>query len=260
MIRGTRPSWLLAAFSGLIGWLVFSQACRAVALQPAKSTSLVIVVDGAGGFEASSKTISRCVVEMNLPLEVRSFHWTHGYLRVAADQMHASHMRREAQKLADLVLSCRNLAPGNPIFLVGHSAGCGLVLWAADQLPPGTLEGIVLLAPAVSADHDLRPALASSRRGIDVFISHHDWACLSLGTMLAGTTDRCFTRATGGRLGFRPIITCPADGVLYQRLRQYPWDSSLLWTGHKGGHYGSYQPMFLRLFVLPLLMPNDQPY
>src|SRR5579871_767515 len=170
MIREIHMGRLLTAIIGFYCCALGSRPCRADIVPSAKVSSLVIVVDGAGGFEASSKTISRCVVEMNLPFEVMSFHWTHGFMRVAADQMHASHMRRESKKLSDLVLACRSQSPSNPIFLVGHSVGCGLVLWAAENLPPDTVEGIVLLAPAVSADHDLRPALASSRRGIDAFI------------------------------------------------------------------------------------------
>ena len=58
---------------------------------------------------------------------------------------------------------------------------------------------------------------------------------------------------TAGKIGFKPTAAEPGDEELYQKLREYPWDSSLMWTGHKGGHYGCYQPGFLRTFVLPLL-------
>jgi hypothetical protein len=117
------------------------------------------------------------------------------------------------------------------------------------------LDRIILLAPAVSVKHDLRPALTCAARGIDVFYSRHDWACLGIGIFLAGTTDRCWTMAAG-KAGFRPHVINHEDETLYAKLRQYPWDSTLSWTGHKGGHYGSYQPTFLRLFVLPLLTPT----
>jgi pimeloyl-ACP methyl ester carboxylesterase len=216
---------------------------------------LVIVLDGAGGFEAASRTMRKTAAECKMPLEVHGFHWTHGYCRIFSDQMHASHTRREGQKLAELLLTCRQEAPDQPIYLVGHSAGCGVALIAAEKLPPNTLERIVLLAPAVSAKHDLRAALRSSCRGIDVFISNHDWCCLGLGVMLAGTTDRYWLSGAAGKIGFQPILTCPEDEALYAKLRQYPWNPSLMWTGHKGGHYGAYQPGFLRAFVFPLLWP-----
>jgi pimeloyl-ACP methyl ester carboxylesterase len=219
----------------------------------AAAPRIVYVIDGAGGFEATSRTIRETALADGLPLEVRSFHWTHGYCRILADQMHAAHMRREGQRLAELVMQQRQQSPGQPISLVGHSAGCGLVLVAAEHLPPNSLDRIILMAPAVSVGHDLRPALASARHGMDVFCSDHDWACLSIGVCLAGTTDRRWTLAAAGKVGFRPTGSCSGDAALYSRLRQYPWDASLAWTGHRGGHYGSYQPGFLRVFVFPLL-------
>jgi pimeloyl-ACP methyl ester carboxylesterase len=256
MMRGTPGvCQRVAVFWLIVG--VYSLYPSSAPASPIRSlSSLVIVVDGAGGFEASSKTISQAVHEDHLPIEVRSYRWTHGFCRVASDQMHATHMRREALRLADYILTCREAVPVQPIILLGHSAGCGLVLTAAEQLPPNSLEDIVLLAPAVYAQHDLRPALTSSRRGIEVFISQRDWACLRLGTLLAGTTDRYYTTAAAGRIGFQPVLRCPADAALYAKLRHYPWDPSMQWTGHHGGHYGSYQPAFLRLFVLPLLSPR----
>lgn len=215
--------------------------------------SLVIVLDGAGGFEAASRTMQRTAAECKLPLEVHGFHWTHGYCRIFSDQIHVSHTRQQGRKLAELLLACRHEAPDRPIYLVGHSAGCGVALVAAEALPPNTLERIVLLAPAVSAKHDLRAALRSSCQGIDAFISSHDWCCLGLGIMLAGTTDRCWLSGAAGKIGFQPFFTCSEDQAIYTKLRQYPWNPSLMWTGHKGGHYGGYQPGFLRAFVFPLL-------
>ncbi|HTU88916.1 MAG TPA: hypothetical protein VMF69_02365, partial [Gemmataceae bacterium] len=85
------------------------------------------------------------------------------------------------------------------------------------------------------------------------FISSHDWCFLGLVTMLTGTTDRCWLTGTAGKNGFQPIVADPEDAALYAKLRQYPWNPHLMWTGNKGGHYGSYQPGYLRVFVLPLL-------
>jgi pimeloyl-ACP methyl ester carboxylesterase len=220
---------------------------------PCISKGLVIILDGAGGFGYASRIIGGTIAEAKMPLEVRSFSWTHGYCRVFSDQMHAAHTRREGRKLAELILRCKQEASDQPIYLIGHSAGCGVALIGAEQLPPNTLERIVLLAPAVSSKRDLRGALRSSCQGIDAFISSHDWACLGLGTTVMGTTDRCWSTGAAGKNGFQPIVVSPEDEALYAKLRQYPWDSSLMWTGHKGGHYGSYQPGFLRVFVLPLL-------
>jgi pimeloyl-ACP methyl ester carboxylesterase len=219
--------------------------------------STVIVVDGAGGFEAASRHIHRAAAEDQLPLDVRVFHWSHGFCRILADQVHAEHARQEAKKLADAVETCRCVSQHQPIFLVGHSAGCAVVLLAAEKLPPDSVERIVLLAPAVSAKRDLKPGLRCARQGIDVFTSTYDWAWLGLGTLLAGTADRHWTLATAGRAGFQPRSDGEVDDALYAKLRQYPWNSRMKSIGHNGGHYGAYQPDFLRAFVLPLLCTRD---
>jgi hypothetical protein len=55
-----------------------------------------------------------------------------------------------------------------------------------------------------------------------------------------------------GLSGFRLPTMCPDP--IYARLRTYPWDSRLAWLGNDGGHFGCYQPAFMRAFVIPLLM------
>jgi pimeloyl-ACP methyl ester carboxylesterase len=169
--------------------------------------------------------------------------------------MHGSHTRAVGQRLAPQILAWKEAHPDQKVFLVAHSAGCGVALFAADQLPPNTLERIILLSPAVSARYNLRPALRSSCKGIDVFYSEQDWACLGVGITLFGTTDRHWS-AAAGKVGFRPTVGGPGDEELFAKLRQYPWNPTLAVTGNDGGHYGSYQLGFLHAFVVPLLWPD----
>jgi predicted esterase len=256
MTRADGLSRPLAVLVWLLSGVGLSAHEPSLAAVPARiCRGIVFMVNGAGGFQASSRSVSQAIAETQLPLEVRCFRWTHGFCRVASDQMHTAHLQRSGHTLAEQILICRHESPEAAIFLIGHSAGCGVVLTAAETLPPSTLERIILLAPAVSAQHDLRPALRSACQGIDVFISSHDWACLGLGTLLLGTTDRYWMSGVAGKVGFKPVLTSPEDAVLYSKLRHYPWNPSLVCTGHNGGHYGSYQPAFLRTCVIPLLVP-----
>jgi hypothetical protein len=88
---------------------------------------------------------------------------------------------------------------------------------------------------------------------MDVFYSGRDVAILGLAMQMVGTSDHhCPTAA--GRYGFTPIVCCPADVALYGKLRQHPWDPTVEWTGHNGGHYGTNRAAFLNAYVLPLLM------
>jgi pimeloyl-ACP methyl ester carboxylesterase len=139
-----------------------------------------------------------------------------------------------------------------PIYLVGHSAGCAVVLAAAEALPPDSLDRILLFAPSVPADYDLRPALRSVSQGLDVFCSAQDGWYLKIGLWLTAVTrGRC--RVAAGCTGFRPLSESAEDAQAYAKLFHHPWGPRLAWTGHEGGHFGYYQPGYLTGIVLPLL-------
>jgi pimeloyl-ACP methyl ester carboxylesterase len=180
--------------------------------------------------------------------------WSHGCPRILADHIAFGHAREEGRRLAAEVVVLRQGCPDAPVYLVGHSAGCAVVAAAAEWLPPDGVDGIVLLAPALSQGYDLRPVLRCARQRVDVFYSEHDWVYLGLFTSLIGTSDRHWTAASG-RYGFLPPAGEPGDFALARRLRQHPWQPGYAATGNRGGHYGIYQPDFLRCYVLPLLGP-----
>jgi pimeloyl-ACP methyl ester carboxylesterase len=212
---------------------------------------IILVADGAGNFQAASTSLRQVAARQQVPLEVRTFDWSHGYPRVLADHVDYAHARSEGQRLAAEVALLRQECPGTEIYLVGHSAGCGVVLAAAEALPCGYVDRIVLLSPSVSVCYDLRPALRSVRETVDAFYSENDWLYLALFTRIVGTSDRHWSAASG-RFGFQPQVCTPEDALLYTRLRQFPWQPALVTTGNLGGHYGAYQPAFLRQYVLPL--------
>lgn len=219
---------------------------------------IVLCVPGAGGFPSICRITSEAVAEQGIPVAVELFEWNHGhgYGNIVTDHVDYGNIHTQGQRLAWRICALRQQCPGQPIFVLSHSAGCAVSLEAACWLPPDSVERMVLLAPAVSATYDLRPALAVCRRGVDAFYSGRDWAALGLGTALIGTADRRWS-AAAGRVGFRPLPGCPGGQALYARLRQYPWNCCVAWAGNAGGHYGAYQPAFLRAYVLPLLRPDN---
>ncbi len=215
---------------------------------------VIFAVDGAGGFLATSKALIRESELAHLPLAVVPVDWTHGYGRVLADQIDWRHARESGCKLAGQILEYRQAFPQGKVYIVAHSAGCAAGLAAAEAVPPESIDRIVLLAPSISSDYDLRPALASVREGIDVFYSARDVAHLGLGVALTGTADGCWGCRAAGRIGFQSPLSNSEGNCLFAKLRQHPWSPELAWTGNHGGHYGGYQPEFLSAFVLPLLI------
>jgi len=215
------------------------------------SEGLVLVADGAGDFRATSQAFRQGIAAEKLPLHVETFVWSHGYYRVLVDQLDQEHICEMARRLAERIASVRQAAPQRPIYVVAHSAGSAVALGAAAELPPNTIDRIILLAPAVPTDYDLRPALRAVRQEIDVFTSRADRWYLRTSDVLSSIAHcKCSTAA--GCRGFQPILQAPEDALLYAKLRDYPWEPRLTWTGHDGGHFGYYQQGYLRAFILPL--------
>src|SRR5229473_6365752 len=184
---------------------------RLFAAEPETVTSrgLVIVVGGVGGID-----IVGCAAQWALPRagvshEVIDFCWTHGWGKVFKDLQDTQHCLRKADELASSVWYLKLVEPNRPIYLVGKSGGAGLVLAAAEQLPPEMIERIILLSPAVSPTYDLRPALRATKREIVSFYSPFDKLVLGWGTSQFGTEDRYYGPSAGLR-GFRVPGKLPA--------------------------------------------------
>ena len=225
---------------------------------PKPSRGVVFVADGAGDFRTTIAALRQVLAEDDVPLQVRTIPWSHGYWRVVADQVDDLHARAEGWKLAEQITAERQAHPDEEIYLLAYSAGCNIVLSAAEALPPRTVDRIILLAAAVPSNYDLRPALRCSRDGVDAFYSRRDRWCLGLCLRLEVLLGIKYT-PVAGRFGFRPVLESPEDAVCYARLRQHPWEPEWEWAGNAGGHYGCHHPEFLRLFILPLFSQKPQP-
>lgn len=217
----------------------------------------VYVADGAGNFQIASRTLQAVVQADHYPLQTVPFDWSHGYGRVIADQVGYLHARAEGKRLANEVCAFHAAHPEVPVYLLGHSAGCAVVLAALENLSPGMVDRAILLSPALSTTYDLRPALATVQRGVYVFYSQHDYWYLGLITGVLGTSDRRWT-ASSGRYGFEVPAQC-GDGHWYGKLFQRAWMPPDAELGNYGGHYGNYQPNFLRSYIIPLLQPASPP-
>ena len=106
---------------------------------------------------------------------------------------------------------------------MGKSGGSGIVVRALEELPEGSVEAAVLLAPALSPGYDLSRALGAVRREMVVFWSPLDVVILGAGTWLFKTVNR--VRSVGaGMVGFRrPAGLDEAGRAQYAKLRQVRW-------------------------------------
>jgi pimeloyl-ACP methyl ester carboxylesterase len=250
-VRVFLSACLLPFLTGCWGACYRPEANRAVPVAP-HPVGVVFVANGSGDFRTVSRNLIQVVAETATPLQIETCVWSHGYLRYVIDHLDHANQLEHGGRLAAQIAAYRQVYHDRRIYLIGHSAGCAVVLAAAELLPPGSVDRIILLAPSVCETYDLRPALCTARSGIDVFHSSQDRIILGLAMHIVGTADHhCHTAA--GQDGFTPIISSPTDAALYGKLRQHPWDPVVEWSGHHGGHYGSNEAGFLWAYVLPLL-------
>lgn len=219
---------------------------------PEPPCGIVIVVNGGGGLTGTSDAIAKEIKNSRMPLYVRTHHWSHGLGQIVADMTDEEHAQCEASRLAETIAAYRERFPNTPVYVVAHSAGTYIALEAARSLPPDSLEKLVLLAPAVAANYNVRHGLVAAKC-VHSFSSHRDGIFLGFGTTVLGTADGERGVPPAGRVGFDPPTLGPDEAALTERLQQHPWDSSIAWTGNNGSHDGTLRPKFLKAFVLPLL-------
>lgn len=214
--------------------------------------TIVFSVDGAGGYGATSAALQEAIQTCRLPIAVEAFEWSHGTGEIFADQTDLAHICCQGRRLAEHIIAVRQARPCAQISVVAHSAGSAVALIALGLLPPDSIDRLVLLAPSVSSEYDLRAPLRTCRRGIDVFYSERDVGYLLVATAVVGLADREWGPAAG-RVGFVQCCHSPEDDALYARLRQHEWSPCVAWTGNHGGHYGNHKGDFMRWYVVPLL-------
>jgi pimeloyl-ACP methyl ester carboxylesterase len=234
----------------LFGLLVCGDpAARAQDVPVSGEAGVVFTVDGSGWLRGIADDVRQAATEASLPLQVEPFAWSHGPGRVFSDLHGHGHQKTKGEELAGLVIGYRAAHPTGKVYLVSHSSGAAVVLAAAELLPAGSVERVVLLAPALSPGCDLRPALRCSRLGVDSFHSQNDVIARVLAVV--GTADGEFLVAAGC-VGFTPPENGP-DAALYARLRQYAWNPEMSKAGYYGGHFGCTHSGFFRAYLLPLL-------
>lgn len=148
--------------------------------------------------------------------------------------------RRQARIVAAKIIDYQDQHPGQPVHLVGHSAGAGIALLVAEALPPDRhVTSIILIAAAVSPTYDLRTALAKSERGIWNYSSIGDLVFLGAATTVCGTVDGVHGPAAGA-VGFQiPRDATEQDRRTYsEKLHERPFRPGMLAHLNWGGHFG----------------------
>jgi pimeloyl-ACP methyl ester carboxylesterase len=242
----------------LIGTLIAGMVYAPVIPASAQSREprprgIIFVVGGVGGIDILGSAARAAFPRAGIRDDIYDFVWTHGVGHVFKDLKDVQHLRAKAEELARLIREYHIRYPGRPIFIVAKSGGTGLVLLAAELLEPASVERIVLLSAAVSADYDLRGSLIACKRGIVSFYSHNDQVVLNWGTRQFGTVDRVYGPSAGFQGFLVPNWLNTQERLLYNGLVQIPWNARMVLHGYTGSHAGTSFPSFLRAEVAPWL-------
>jgi pimeloyl-ACP methyl ester carboxylesterase len=222
---------------------------------PGSPRGVVFVVGGIGGFDLVGPSAHWVLPRAGVHHEIREFVWTHGWGQLFKDLQDIRHLLRKADQLAEEIRKVKEEDPDRPVYVIGKSGGTALVLAAAERLPPGTVERIILLSAAVSPRHDLRPALRATRKEIVSYYSVYDRFVLGWGTSQFGTADRWYGPSAGMDGFVVPDDLSAEDQLLYGRLVQIAWQPRMMLEGHFGSHAGNSMPLFVSKELSPWLKP-----
>ncbi len=214
---------------------------------------LVIVLPGMDGASYVNRLITKGLVRGGVNYAIELHDWTlAGRWTMLYNLRAEKRNRRKALDIVDRITEYQLAHPGRPVFLVGQSAGAGMAAWIAEAMGEGSdIDGIVMLASALSPQYRLEGALARSRRGIVNFHSRMDCMFLGLGTTIFGTCDGRYTSAAG-RKGFEIPDGGGTEG-LYEKLHQVAWSRGMFALGNLSGHVTSTAPAYIAEYVAPLI-------
>jgi pimeloyl-ACP methyl ester carboxylesterase len=218
---------------------------------PDNADRAVLLIAGAAGDLPGYHAIAEGLKDGGLDVPVRI--WTWGAppplfaMNLQTQSIHAA----AEEELAKIIADWLDSHPAGSLILIGHSAGCGMLLGALGRLPPEAMvESVVLLAPSVSPGYELSPALVHVRQRMHVVYSDRDTFWLAWRTGTFGTYDNVRTPAAGNS-GFANVERLPPD--LRVRLVQHPYGPAWNSLGNDGGHFGALSNRFAADVIAPMI-------
>ncbi len=217
---------------------------------------LIIILPGIEGCSSVNDSIARGLVAGQLSHAIQIIDWRRfrpwNPLHLAMQR----HNRTQARVVAELIVNYQRNFPGQPVHLIGHSAGAGMALFVLEQLREDqAVTSVTLLSAAISRRFDVERLLGRTTAGIWNFYSPLDLPTVGIGTMLFGTMDRRHA-VSAGALGFltqnRSSMFSEDSQQQRPRLNQIPYQKSMARSWNFGGHFGSTNAVFVRDNIVPI--------
>lgn len=249
--RGKRHLLRIIACAALLAVVAGCQPRQTLLNPRSLGNGLIIVLPGIDGRASHNEAVCEALLDEGLGMAVLLYDWTVP-MNWLYNQCAVGRNHEVAAKLAKRILRYRRDYPNRPVFLIGHSGGTAIAVWAAEALSAAevNINGIIMLASSLSPEYDLKPALRRVNRGIVSFYSDRD-VVLGAGTLMFGTMDRQYTEAAGK---VRFVEAASEEGSPARRkLFQIAWAARMADTGYTGDHFSCCSKGFIAGYVGSLI-------
>ncbi len=209
---------------------------------PRLERGLVVILPGVEGEGFNSYAIRSGLLRAGVGSALPIYSWGRPVPLAGPliNQMDFIGNRLAGRRIADMIGNYQDSHPDRPVYLVGHSGGGGVAVFAVEALADGRkVDGIVLLSASISKGYDLTKVLSRCRNGIVNFHSSKDVGLLGVGTTVFGNVDGVH----GPSAGLNGFDSNPVG------LVQVPWTEDMASVGHHGGHMDSAGARFVRAYV-----------
>jgi len=213
---------------------------------------LVIILPGIEGESPLNRDIRRGLAMAGIAHALPIYHWGRPIPGVGMilNQMDFVGNRLAGLRIAKTIEQYQQEHPGKPVFVVGHSGGGGIAVFAAEGMSEGKqIDGLVLLSASIWAGYDLTKALDRCKCGIVNFYNEGDVGLLAIGTTITSNVDG-MRGPSAGLKGFDGVSGGDPAGkkAAYRRLYQVNI------ARHAYGsdpHTAATQPRFVSAHVAP---------
>jgi len=223
-----------------------------------KSKGLVVILPGIEGESPLNHDIRDGLSAGGVDCAVTIYNWGRP-IPVAGlllNQMDFLGNRIAGAMIADMIVKYQDAYPDRPVYIVGHSGGGGVAVFAAEAMPNGRrVDGLILLSASISAGYDLTRALDHTRNGIVNFYNRDDVGVLGIGTILAGNVDGMHG-PSAGLIGF-DVGNSPTRQEAYSRLFQVQLDA--FDGGGEDAHFATAERYFVSGQVAPWILSGNWP-
>jgi hypothetical protein len=212
-----------------------------------QSGPLVIFLDGAG-WSGSERSVRAGLRASGFIGHVDVFAWS-SWLGFAPDHFLVGHKKRMSRQLAGRIAKRRARYPEDDLHLMGLSAGTCVIVYALERLPADVdVDNVVLLAPSISATHDLSGAMEHVRGCLYATNSPRDGILGGLRINADGESGH-----PAGLYGLNvPSRVRRYD--LYSRVVNLPWRPAYAKLGWNGGHTGATDEQFVARVIAPRVL------